>query len=260
MEYEEHQDAADAMDNMNDAEIYGHVIKVTPAKAVKMHTYTKRPIWEQEDYIQNYVMQPPADAQAPAQGESTAAADTAIEGQIQADTVAQISSLLPDRPRVYFDISIGGAPAGRMVMELRADVVPRTVANFLALCTHEHGFGYKQSLFHRIIPNFMAQGGDFTRHDGTGGRSIYGEKFEDENFTLKHVGAGVLAMANSGPNTNGSQFYLTFTATSWLDNKHVVLGSVVQGMDVLRRIERCGTASGKPSAKIVIADCGVSEQ
>ena len=160
------------------------------------------------------------------------------------------------KPRCFFEISIGGKSAGRIEFELRADVVPKTAENFRALCTGEKGFGFKGSKFHRIIPGFMCQGGDFTRGNGTGGKSIYGNKFEDENFTLKHTSSGILSMANAGPNTNGSQFFICTAKTDWLDGKHVVFGSVVSGQNVIDKMEAQGQRSGDVKSPVVIEDCG----
>lgn len=166
-------------------------------------------------------------------------------------------------PRVFFDIAILGEETGRVVIELRADVAPKTAENFRALCSGEEGEGssgkrlhYKSSIFHRIIPDFMCQGGDFTKSDGTGGESIYGAKFPDENFKLKHDSPGVLSMANAGPGTNGSQFFLCTAPCPWLDGRHVVFGKVIEGMHVVRKMESCGQKSGKPKKRVAILDCG----
>lgn len=160
--------------------------------------------------------------------------------------------------KVFFDLEVDGKAAGRITFVLFDDV-PRTAENFRALCTGEKGFGFKGSGFHRVITGFMAQGGDFTNHNGTGGKSIYGGTFPDENFTHRHVKGGLLSMANRGPNTNGSQFFVTFVACPWLDGKHVVFGEVdsdAGSKAVLAALEKASTRDGRPSARLVIADCG----
>ena len=169
-------------------------------------------------------------------------------------------------PRVYFDITIDKVAVGRIIFELRADIAPKTAENFRALCTGEKGFGYKGSKFHRIIPDFMVQGGDITKGDGSGGKSIYekklfgksifGKNFRDENFILKHDKPGILSMANKGRHTNGSQFFITIFRADALDGQHVAFGHVLEGMDVVKQIEAKGTGSGMAVASVAISDCG----
>lgn len=158
---------------------------------------------------------------------------------------------------VYFQVSANGQPLGRIVFRLFDDVVPKTARNFRELATGQNGYGYKGSPFHRVIPEFMLQGGDFTNGNGTGGKSIYGEKFADENFQLKHDRPFLLSMANAGPNSNGSQFFVTTVLTPWLDGKHVVFGEVVEGEEIVKAIEALGSRSGSTSKKIVIEESGI---
>ncbi|KAF2359061.1 RNA recognition motif domain [Trinorchestia longiramus] len=254
LEYELAEDAADAIDNMNESELFGRTIRVNVSKPQKAGANSSRAVWADDAWLEKYAgstldKKDTGDTTEEAEGVNPDAVAPAVRA-----TEASVKK--GGNPQVYLDIKIGKQLIGRIVVLLRADICPRTAENFRCLCTHEKGFGYQNSTFHRIIPGFMCQGGDFTKNDGTGGKSIYGGKFEDENFTLRHTGPGTLSMANSGPNSNGSQFFLTTARTEWLDGKHVVFGSCVSGLDVIRKMERCGSKTGKTSERVYISNCG----
>ncbi|CAN8021076.1 unnamed protein product [Ixodes persulcatus] len=222
---------------MNDSELFGRTIRVNVAKPMKIKEGSTRAVWSEDSWLRQH------------------AGETLNEDE-EGTATAETEDKAKANPQVYFDVSVDGQEIGRVRILLYKDVVPLTAENFRCLCTHEKGFGFKKSTFHRIIPGFMCQGGDITNHNGTGGRSIYGKKFDDENFELKHTGPGMLSMANSGPNTNSSQFFLTTAKTDWLDGKHVVFGQVISGMEVVKKIEAYGSSSGKVSKKVEISNSG----
>jgi len=247
VEFELEEDALDAIDNLNESELFGRTIRVNVSRPQKASANSTRAVWADDAWLDKYA------------GKTLNTEGEVVDDNPDAVAPAVLDTGAPKtgaNPQVYLDIKAGKQFLGRIVLTLRADVCPRTAENFRCLCTHEHDFGFLNSVFHRVIPGFMCQGGDFTKHNGTGGKSIYGGKFDDENFSLRHSGPGMLAMANSGPNTNGSQFYVTGGRCEWLDGKHVVFGSVLSGLDVLRKVEKFGSKSGKTTEKIVISSCG----
>ncbi|KAJ1989875.1 hypothetical protein GGI25_000019 [Coemansia spiralis] len=232
IEFEEEEDALAAIDNMDDAELFGRTITVRPARATASGSTPMGKIFNQDSWLEKNM---PLEQASASGGKGV------------------------QNPKVFFELAVDGKPSGRIEIELHKDIVPRTTENFRALCTGEKGFGYKGSKIHRVVPGFMMQAGDFTNGDGTGGKSIYGEKFNDENFTLSHDCPGLLSMANAGPNTNGSQFFITMDKAPWLDGKHVVFGKVIKGMEVVRMVEALGDAKTplKPKKSITIYDSGL---
>ncbi|KAJ2156221.1 hypothetical protein GGF46_005341 [Coemansia sp. RSA 552] len=236
IEFEEADDAQEAIDNMNDAELFGRTITVRHARpGSSTGGGQKGVVFNKEVWLEKSM------------GEQT--------------TTQPTNGSTKRHPRVYLEFAFDGKPGGRVEVELRSDVAPRTAENFRALCTGEKGFGFSGSVVHRIIPGFMMQAGDFTRGDGTGGKSIYGASFKDENFELRHDAPGIVSMANSGKDTNGSQFFITFGPAPHLDDKHVVFGSVVRGMDIVRMVEAVGNQDAplNPKKRVSICSCGLAD-
>ncbi|CAF4693313.1 unnamed protein product, partial [Rotaria sp. Silwood2] len=265
VEYETAEDAASAIDNMNDSELFGRSIRVNLAKPVHLKETSSKAVWSEDQWLSNAMNSVDNDISSTDNNNNNNNNTKEVKSQIKDDDIDEIDldtgRPLSKRikavtnPRVYIDIEINGSRTGRLIITLFSDIVPLTAENFRCLCTHEKGFGYRHTSFHRIIKEFMAQGGDMTKGNGTGGKSIYGRTFKDENFNIKHTHAGQLSMANSGPNSNGSQFFITFLKCDWLDNKHVVFGEIIEGFEVLKKIEDAGTKSGTTTKTVTIADC-----
>ncbi|XP_037268281.2 peptidylprolyl isomerase cyclophilin-33 [Rhipicephalus microplus] len=251
VEFESAEDAAAAIDNMNDSELFGRTIRVNIAKPMKIKEGSTKAVWSEDSWLRQHA----GETLNTKEGDENSKEGEEAEVQSDDKEVGEKAKKSAN-PQVYLDISVDGQEIGRIRIILFKDVVPRTAENFRCLCTHERGFGFIKSTFHRIIPGFMCQGGDITNHNGTGGRSIYGRKFDDENFELKHTGPGILSMANSGPNSNSSQFFLTTAKTDWLDGKHVVFGQVISGMEIVRKMETYGSSSGKVCKKVEICNSG----
>ena len=243
-----------------------------PMKQQVHYQQTYQEVYQQPPQVQHYQQTYQEVYQQPPQGQQLYQQYQMPPQQFQPARVQKLPREMPPpvvkprkpqgtsskRPICFLDIAIGGKMAGRIVLELFSDITPKTCENFRAICTGEKGgnLSYKGCPFHRIIPQFMVQGGDFTNHDGTGGTSIYGGEFDDENFKVKFSGKYELAMANAGPNTNGSQFFITTTHCDWLSGKHVVFGKVIQGQDVVDAMDAVGTEDGKPQVSVVIVNCG----
>jgi len=256
IEFELAEDAQAAIDNMNDGEMFGRTLRVNFAKPMKISEGSTRPVWASDEWLQKYAGASLTEGAASTDKENPGlvpATDGSKKRTGEEDGDGPDAKKKKRNSQVYFDIKIGDRMAGRIIILLRGDVVPKTAENFRALCTGEKGYGYVNCSFHRVIPGFMIQGGDFTNHNGTGGRSIYGAKFADENFQLTHTGPGTLSMANTGsPNSGGSQFFMNVANNKNLDwfspgaSKHPVFGMITSGYDVAVKISKVRTRDDNP--------------